>query len=100
MPVFHHATTRAAWPLIQHQGLDPQYSRGKEAVVWLHSPGMSHWAVAHTIDRHHVRVEDVVVLAVRVPRSWLTRFRRGMWKCPRLIGPQALTIVGTGPAFY
>jgi hypothetical protein len=100
MPTYFHATTQEAWQRIQHRGLDPAYAQGKDPAVWLHTAGFTTWAVAHTIDRHHVPVEAVVILQVRIPRPWLVRFRRGMWKCRRLIGPQALTVIGTGPDFY
>ena len=33
----------------------------------------------HTVKRHGGRVEDVVILEVEVPRSWLRRNRKRLW---------------------
>ncbi len=66
-------------PAIQRRGLLCTKSRGKLAVVWLHTPGKTAWAPVHTVKRHGGRIEAVVTLEVEVPRSWLRRSRAGLW---------------------
>jgi hypothetical protein len=46
----------------------------------------------HTVRRHGGRGQDVVVLEVDVPRSWLRKSRRGLWYCVKDIPP--VRIVG------
>jgi hypothetical protein len=38
----------------------------------------SEWAVLHVVERHAGRVENIVILELGVPRSWLRRSRRGL----------------------
>ena len=77
--LLRHATPKRNLPSIQRSGLLCSKSKGKLAVVWLHCPTKTAWATLHTVKRHGGRVEDVVVLEVEVPRSWLRRSRRGLW---------------------
>ena len=65
-------------------------SKGKLPVVWTCSPGKTSWAMIHTIKRHGGRVEEVVVIELNVPRSWLSRSRRGLWYSRRAIPPERL----------
>jgi hypothetical protein len=51
-------------------------SRGKLPAVWLGSPAACSWAAIHVSRRHKARIEDVIVLEVSVPRSWLRRSRK------------------------
>jgi hypothetical protein len=44
-------------------------------------------AVIHTVRRHGGPVQDVVVLELSIPRSWLRRSRRGLWYSTRDIPP-------------
>jgi len=79
--LLRHATTRQAWQTIQTEGLrvacaDPS---AKIQGVWLHSPAQSAWAIVHTMRKHGAALEDVVVLEVRVGRTALRRFKRGLW---------------------
>ena len=60
---------------------------GRLPVVWACSPRRTAWAMLHTVKRHGGRVEDVVVIELRVPRRWLRRSRRKLWYCPRDLPP-------------
>jgi hypothetical protein len=86
--LLRHATLGKNRPSIDRLGLLTSKSKGKLAVVWLHSPAKSAWAAVHTVRRHGGRVEQVVVLEVSVPRSWLRRSKRGLWYCPRDVPPE------------
>lgn len=82
--ILRHATPTRNLSGIRRRGLLLRKSRTKRPVVWLHSAGRSAWAVLHVARRHRVAVEEVVVLEVRVPRSWLRRSpRRGLLVCGR-----------------
>lgn len=81
MPTLYHATTRQRLAAIQAEGLrvakaDPQ---ARIKAVWLHSRSLSPWGVVHTQRKHGATLDEEVVIAVRIPRARLTRFRTGLW---------------------
>jgi hypothetical protein len=77
--LLRHATLIRNLPGIERHGLLCRKSKGKRAVVWLHTPAKSFWAALHTVRRHGGRVEAVVILLVDVPRAWLRKSRKGLW---------------------
>jgi len=83
MPVVRHATFGRNVPGILRAGLLTGKSQGRLKAVWLCSVAKTLWAVAHVVKRHGGRIENVVVLEVNVPRSWLRRSKKGLWYCPR-----------------
>jgi hypothetical protein len=46
--------------------------------------------VLSVVRRDGGRVEEVVVLDVHVPRSWLRRSRRGLWYTTRDVPPERI----------
>jgi hypothetical protein len=81
-----HATPARNLASILLDGLLTSKSRGRFKAVWLHSPGRSHWAALHTVERHGGAIEEVVILDVQVPRAWLKRHGgsvEGLWRCVR-----------------
>jgi hypothetical protein len=92
-----HATSIARLPSIYRQGLSPAYSRGAAKLVYLHSPSQSPWALKHCAARHGVPEGEMVLIRVRVPRSWLRRLRRGRYGCPVVIPPAYF--VAVAPCF-
>ncbi len=93
--VLRHATPRKNLQSIARRGLLCSMSRGKRKVVWVHAPSKSEWAALHTVKRHGGRVEDVVIVEVDVPRSWLRRARKRLWWCDRDIRPARILRVLT-----
>ena len=96
-----HATTRQRLASILDQGLrvecaDPQ---AKLKGCWLHTPSQTAWAIVHTMRKHLVGLEDVVVIEVTVPRSALKRFRTGLWYAPQDVPANALGTLWDGSAF-
>ena len=90
--LLRHATpSKNLFPIID-DGILCSKAKGRLKVAWLHSAAKSSWALIHTVQRHGGRIEDVVVLEVDVPRSWLRKSRRGLWYCVRDIPP--IRIVG------
>jgi hypothetical protein len=85
-----HATLVKNLPGILRAGLLCSKSRGKRPVVWLGCPGKSLWAAAHVVRRHGGRIEQVVILEIDVPRSWLRRSKKGLWYCPRDVPPERI----------
>jgi hypothetical protein len=65
-------------------------SRGKLPAVWLGSPAACSWAAIHVARRHKARIEDVIVLEVTVPRSWLRRSRKRLWYSLRDVPPSRI----------
>lgn len=76
-----HATTTARAAQIREQGLLVACADASAKIkgCWFHTASASPWAVLHTIRKHRAELADVVVLEVEVPRSWLRRFRTGLW---------------------
>ena len=81
----YHATPKTNLESIQSEGLDPNRSTGKEAVVWLHTQSRRDWAILHTATKHKCEVSDVIVIEVEIPRSKLRRRWRGIWVTPETI---------------
>src|SRR5262245_50685772 len=75
-------------------GILPALARGARREVWLHSPARMAWAREHVAERHGC--PKVVSLRVSVPRDWLTRRRRGVWTCPRVIPPGEIQAINVG----
>ncbi len=85
--LLRHASLLRNLASIQRFGLLTSKSKGKLPVIWLHARSKTEWATLHTVKRHGGRIENVVVLAVDVPRRWLRRSKRGLWVCRRDIPP-------------
>ena len=81
----YHATLKGNLESIQAIGLDPNRSKGKEALIWLHTQSRRDWAILHIINRHKCEVSDVIVIEVEIPRLKLRRRWRGIWTTPETI---------------
>jgi len=95
--LLRHATTKYVADLIKATGLKTECAVGETKAVWLHSLTHAYWATAHTAYRHNCDEEDVVVFVVNVPRSWLVRFRSGLWKCMRDIPADRIELAEVTP---
>jgi hypothetical protein len=93
--ILRHATPVRNLPSILKAGLLCSKSQGRLPVVWFASAAKTWWAIAHVVRRHGGRIEQVVVLEVNVPRSWLRRSRRGLWYSVRDVSPQRIRRVIT-----
>jgi hypothetical protein len=90
-----HATFARYLSSILKAGLLCSKSRGRLPVVWLGCPAKSLWAAAHVVRRHGGRIEQVVILEIDVPRSWLRRSKKGLRYCPRDVPPGRIRSVIT-----
>ena len=81
----YHATPRTNVESILKLGLEPHRTNGKIKAVWLHTKSRREWAILHTQKRHGIGAEDIVIIAVNVPRQKLTRRWRGLWSCPHTL---------------
>lgn len=93
-----HATPKQNLLSIQRTGIDPDRSRGKMKVSWLHAASQSQWKVPHVANRHGIGVHDILLIKVRIPRAWIRRRGRGCWTCDRLIPPR--NIVSIQPVIF
>lgn len=75
----YHATPKANLDSILEHGLDPARSQGKRKAIYLHTASRREWAILHTIRRHGIGIDDVVIISVDIPRSRITRRWRGLW---------------------
>lgn len=81
----YHATLKSNLESIKANGLDPNRSKGKEAVVWLHTASRREWAILHTSRKHRVGFDEVTIIEVNVPRSRLRRRWKGLWSTPETL---------------
>ena len=79
-----HATTHNTVEAIYLDGIiDPTKSKGKILASWWHTPEKSSWAILHVELRHKAQLEEVAIIEAEIPRSWLTRRKKGLWTCNR-----------------
>ena len=95
MMKLRHTTPSANVENILQEGLDPRYAVTPSAkkYIWLHTPQRTPWAIGHTVKRKQVPADEVVILEVSVPKGWLWRAWRGVWKCPDVIPPERLRVL-------
>ncbi len=96
-----HATTRARAKRIAREGFrvskaDPN---AKIKGCWFTAPSLATWGVLHTQRKHGARLADVVVIEVEIPRSALTKFRRGIWFSKSDVPASAIRGTIDGSAF-
>ena len=88
-----HASPRRNLKSILSTGIDPAFHKCSRPEVWLHSSCKTAWAILHTGNRHEVNVNDIAIVTVRVPRSWLRRRRRCVWTVSQVIPPARIISV-------
>ena len=100
MKVFH-ATPKSNLDSIKQNGLLVSKAKKSCKFVWLHTPSRSHWAILHTSQNHGADWDDVVIIEIDVPRSWIKANKltirgkglNGFWKCDRDISPDRFTAI-------
>ena len=75
----YHATHKRNLESIHENGINPSFSKVKEACIWLHTRSKTEWAKLHTAKRYSVPIAEIVIIAIEIPRSRLTRRWRGIW---------------------
>ena len=94
-----HVTDGANLPSIMESGLDPSLATGKRQAVWFLSPSLEGWGLVHTIAKPRAKgrtIQDHIVLEVNIPRSWLKRYRRGIWYCERVVPSSRIAVIKNG----
>ena len=89
--ILYHATLKANLDSIEKHRINPDFSQGKEAVIWYHTQSKRHWAIAHAQKRHNCTLDEIVIITVKIPRSKLRRRWRGLWTSPETITPTTIT---------
>jgi hypothetical protein len=97
----YHASTLQNLPSIQAEGLrvakaDP---KAKLKGCWVATASNRGWTILHTIRKHKAQLDEVVVIEVTIPRSRLTRFRRGLYYSTTDIPAAWLGTITPGTAF-
>lgn len=79
-----HATPKRNLASIIRGGLRPDMSRSRTKAVHLFSARMFGDAVNHCCARHKIEPDEVVIIGIEVPRSWLKKGKRsGLWNTKR-----------------
>ena len=89
--ILYHATLKSNLDSIREHGLNPDFSQGKESVIWYHTKSRSHWAILHTQKRHQCALDDIALITVQIPRGWIRRSRHGLWTSNQIITPILIT---------
>ena len=74
---FYHATPKRNLDSIMMHGICTHYAQGKRPLTWIHSITKREWSIIHTMQRHNIKIEDLTILMIDIPRSWTTRTK---WK--------------------
>ncbi len=85
MIVYHLTPSRNA-ASVRWEGLKINRAIGLPR-LWFYTPCQRTWALSHISKHQHVNSTDLVEFAYWIPRSWLKRYRRGIWVCYRNVGP-------------
>lgn len=91
MTTMYHATSQRNLASILKHGLLVSKSRQRRTAVWFVPKSGFAWACVHAVKRSGGRIEDVVVLAVDVPRGWLRKHGKGLWYCYRDVPASRIT---------
>lgn len=86
--ILYHYTLRRNLPSIREHGLLTSKSRGLRKAVWLVKSAMGAWACEHVLKRRSGGVEDIVCVAVDVPRSWIKQGHPGLFYVEHDISPE------------
>ena len=89
--ILYHATLKSNLDSISRHGLNPDFSKGAEQVIWYHTASRREWAILHTQKRHQCQLDDIIVITVEIPRGWIRRRRHGLWTSNQIITPITLT---------
>ena len=89
--ILYHATLKANLDSINAKGIDPEFSQGKERVIWYHTASRREWAILHTQTRHNCTLDDIIVITVQIPRGQIRRRRHGLWTSNQIITPIKIT---------
>ena len=89
--ILYHATPKANLDSIHQHGINPEYSKGKEACIWYHTKSRRHWAILHVAKRHNCTLDDIAIITVQIPRRRLQRKRRGLWTTTETLTPIRIT---------
>ena len=95
----YHATPNSNLNSILTEGLLPAKAMKSRKFVWLHTASRSHWAILHTCRNHGVDWNDVTVIEVEIPRSWVKSHKltiqnkglNGFWKCAKPVPVECFT---------
>jgi len=95
---WRHATTFSNYVTIAVDGIQLSGSNGTSGrqAIWLHRPEKTAWAIIHTMHRHGVNLDDIIVLELHLERDKVKRHGRGLWYISEDISPSAIRGVFRG----
>src|ERR1700758_4529327 len=89
---FRHATTFSNYVTIAVDGIQVGacHDRAGRKAIWLHSPEKTPWAIIHTMHRHKVDLDNIIVLELHLDSHSLKRHGKGLWYTQEDISPSAI----------
>lgn len=86
-----HVTSEANAHSIYAYGIDPRFSQGKRAAIWLTERASLPWAVLHVSDRHKIPVSKLVIFRTVADTEEIRRTcKRGIYTCDTVIQGYAM----------
>lgn len=98
--VLYHITPKRNLDAILANGLQPEKSQGIMPVLWLCTVSKVGWAFRHVGKHHGVSGWELAILQVKIPRSRVSRRRRGVWITTSRITPDRLFLDFTGSVIH
>lgn len=100
--ILYHVTHKNNWFSVGVQGLLTDYARGRYQSIFLVSKSRIPYAIRHVSRLDGYDETELIVVSVRVRRSWLSRLtwpgaKLGLWRCRRSISPARIEWVETWP---
>ncbi|SRR6266571_3825964 len=95
---FRHATTFSNYVTIAVDGIQIGASNGTSGrkAIWLHRPDKTPWAILHTMQRHGVNLDSIIVLELKLDRDKVKHHGQGLWYYSEDISPSAIRGVHRG----
>lgn len=80
--IVYHTCRLSDVPSIKADGLRAEMAKSpSRKAVWVHSRERKCWARQHLEEKLGGLESGIVIMAIDVPLSWLTRFAEGVWYC-------------------
>jgi hypothetical protein len=90
--IWRHATTFSNYVTIAVDGIQIGASNGQAGrkAIWLHRPDKTAWAILHTMERHGVNLDSIIVLELHLERDKVKHHGHGLWYITEAISPSAI----------
>lgn len=86
--ILYHYTLRRNLASIREHGLLKSMSRDSRERVWLVKSRMGAWACSHVLKKRMGGVDEIICVAVDVPRAWVKKGHPGLFYVEHDVSPE------------